>query len=433
MENSNNNTWCLIESNPCIFYDMLQKMGAKGLSVEDIFTLSSFDEYRENRDEVRMSHILGMEEYKGNSSKRSMKEEAMQENKNGNIVDNRLYKETNMDRKYNKLLKNYANLYGIIFLFNLDENYKTDKFVEHTVPPNLFFAKQMIPNACATQAILSIILNKEINLKEEIKNIKTFTEHFDYTMKGITLTNCDSLREIHNSYKPMVYIDNDLAGMHSSSDDNNFHFVSYIHFDQCVYLLDGLQNGPVLIKSSKEEIKDDWIGIAIDNIQNEMNEISNNNTSGKDCGFNLLAIIKDRETLIRQYMSIHMTVRMRATTKLISLGENIQLMNDIIEKNIEEEKVVEEEYMHPDIPEVSQLPENVQELHNIILKATKEIHFLEDLLDKELKQKRNWKRELDFKFFNFCPFIISSIKFMSKYNMLNDNYQQEKERKKNME
>lgn len=44
---------------------------------------------------------------------------------------------------------------------------------------HVFFAKQIINNACATQAILSILMNNsDIELGEDLSNFKSFTADF---------------------------------------------------------------------------------------------------------------------------------------------------------------------------------------------------------------------------------------------------------------
>ena len=54
--------------------------------------------------------------------------------------------------------------------------------------PELFFARQLISNACGTQALLSVLLNiqneKGVKLGEVLSNFNSFTQGLDGEMKG---------------------------------------------------------------------------------------------------------------------------------------------------------------------------------------------------------------------------------------------------------
>jgi ubiquitin carboxyl-terminal hydrolase L5 len=67
---------------------------------------------------------------------------------------------------------------------------------------DLYFPKQVITNACATQAILSILLNNEdkIDLGSELNELKSFTKEMDATMKGLSISNSEKIRIEHNKF-----------------------------------------------------------------------------------------------------------------------------------------------------------------------------------------------------------------------------------------
>ena len=62
---------------------------------------------------------------------------------------------------------------------------------------------QVISNACATQAILSVLLNaeqKEMSLGSTLGDFKEFVSAFDAPMKGLALSNSEEIRTVHNSF-----------------------------------------------------------------------------------------------------------------------------------------------------------------------------------------------------------------------------------------
>lgn len=71
-------------------------------------------------------------------------------------------------------------MYGLIFLFKWQsKNGQTAPAPVDTNADHVFFANQVINNACATQAILSILLNRDdVEIGQELKNFKEFTADF---------------------------------------------------------------------------------------------------------------------------------------------------------------------------------------------------------------------------------------------------------------
>jgi ubiquitin carboxyl-terminal hydrolase L5 len=132
--------------------------------------------------------------------------------------------------------------------------------------PNLFFANQVINNACATQAILSILMNQsdKVDIGPELTQIRNFSVGMSSKDKGWTIGNSDLIREVHNSFArqdPFTIEEDDRA---AKDDDDVFHFVGYVPYGGQLYELDGLQAGPI---SFGECTEDNWLSLARDQIQ----------------------------------------------------------------------------------------------------------------------------------------------------------------------
>jgi ubiquitin carboxyl-terminal hydrolase L5 len=82
-------------------------------------------------------------------------------------------------------LEQLGTVYGVIFLFKYPTgeargDTPQDGTYDHDAANKLFFAAQTIQNACGTQAIVSLLLNreKEVDIGKELKEFKEFAGEF---------------------------------------------------------------------------------------------------------------------------------------------------------------------------------------------------------------------------------------------------------------
>lgn len=200
----------------------------------------------------------------------------------------------------------------------------------------IFFASQVINNACATQAILSILLNsasKDIDLGKGLNDLKEFCFFFDPYTKGLTLTNSSEIRAVHNSFARQT-----LFEMDSKSENNNedvFHYVGYVPINGRLYELDGLKKGPIDLG----ECGDDWLQTVRPIIEKRIKKYSEG-----EIHFNLMAVISDRQMLYQ-----------RQIDELMATGGNL-LEVTRLEELMQEDRMKKNRYR----------VENIRRQHNFL-------------------------------------------------------------------
>jgi len=192
---------------------------------------------------------------------------------------------------------NCSPAHGMIFLFR----WKPEPMdsTEDTCPEHVWFANQVIDNACASLALLNIVFNCDADIGPQLKSFKEFSAQLNPPMRGLAVANNKHIRNIHNSFArkmEMVDVDINLAeiackkprALGSSSDDVDpgievFHFIAYVHVDNALYELDGLKKQPVKLCTCPKE---DWLVHAGPAVQERIASYGD-----EELLFNLLAIV----------------------------------------------------------------------------------------------------------------------------------------------
>jgi len=186
--------------------------------------------------------------------------------------------------------ENFAEVkpvYGLVFLFKwTPDSDPAGSVVQDSRLDNIFFAKQVINNACATQAIMSVLMNIEdsgVTLGTTLQEFKEFCGALDPETKGLALSNSDQIRSVHNSFARQTLFEFDSKK--ADKDDDVFHFVSFVPINGRIYELDGLKAGPVDHGPAGE----DWTDAVRPVIEARMMKY----TQG-EIHFNLMAVIQDK-------------------------------------------------------------------------------------------------------------------------------------------
>ena len=336
--------WCTIESDPGVFTELIKNIGVKGVQVDEIIDLDILE--------------VGDEP-----------------------------------------------VYGLIFLFKYMQNsgYKPNVLTDWD--NDLFFAKQEVQNACATQAILGILLNNtdKLDIGPTLNELKSFTQNMDPGTRGLAISNSEKIRVEHNKFShPEPFI---FTKKKAKDGDDVFHFVAYIHFKNAIYEIDGLQKGPILIENNVKN--EDWIKKVKPSIQDRINLYSQS-----EIKFNLLALVPDRLEKAK-----------KNEENLLKRKNYIEgLINGSVKPSSDDKEL--EEYNKMD---KATLQNSLKEFELLIKDNSQMIK------DEEYKVNK-YKEENERRQFNYIPFIYEILKIMAEKGELEENYKEaydkENEKKK---
>ena len=344
--------WCTIESDPGVFTELISEFGVSGVQVEELYSIDA------------------------------------------------------------ESMASLGKVHGLVFLFKWQQQ-KDDRPVaaEHG---DLFFAQQMISNACATQAILAILLNRpEVSLGEELTAFKAFTKEFPPELKGLAISNSDLLRTAHNSFtRPEPFLSEERA---ATKDDDVYHFISYVPFAGKLWELDGLKQGPVCLGDATEET---WLQVVQPVIQKRIEAYST-----KEIRFNLMGVIADRRVALQeQQVAVEKERNM-------TVGK-IQARSGKLPTPTELEQLALAHPQPPPMGEVAVDERSVDELYVALAHLARRSAQISTDINMETQKAEQWKIENRRRKHNYVPFIVNLLKQLAERGELMPLLEAAKSRKK---
>uniref|UniRef100_A0A3P8UR93 Ubiquitin carboxyl-terminal hydrolase n=1 Tax=Cynoglossus semilaevis TaxID=244447 RepID=A0A3P8UR93_CYNSE len=307
--------WCLMESDPGVFTELIKGFGCKGAQVEEIWSMEP-----ENFENLKPVH-------------------------------------------------------GLIFLFKWQPGEEpAGSIVQDSRLDQIFFAKQVINNACATQAIVSVLLNcshSDMLLGDTLTEFREFSQSFDaFASKHLMMTNKNKTKELHTGFFCFFFRQQmfEFDAKSSAKDEDAFHFVSYVPVNGRLYELDGLREGPIDLGTCNQ---DDWISAVRPVIEKRIQKYSEG-----EIRFNLMAIVSDRKMIYERKIAMLQT------------------------------QLTEDEPMDTD------------QSSTFLSSIQSEIAKYQLLIDEENQKLKRYKIENIRRKHNYLPFIMELLKTLAEYQQL---------------
>lgn len=210
-------------------------------------------------------------------------------------------------------------VYGVIFLFKYptDTPYTSaekphEGTFDHDAAERIFFAAQTIQNACGTQALLSVLMNKQdksgpegpeagyLDIGERLRDFREFTMALPPEFRGEALSNSELIRDVHNSFaKSSPFVDETQRTTGEAEDV--YHFVAYTPVGGVLYEMDGLQPAPISHGPCSQE---QFPARVMEVLQRRVNRYD-----ATEIRFNLLAMVRDLRIRAKDFGDTEMLER----------------------------------------------------------------------------------------------------------------------------
>ena len=237
-------SWCTVESDPGVFTEVIRNLGVEGVQVEELYDLD-------------LDHLLSLQP-----------------------------------------------VYGLIFLFKWEKDDLIDDgrqlLTDEALHRHIFFARQTVQNACATQAIVSVLLNRpEVRLGPGLDSFKDFALALPPDMRGEAIGNSDFIRQAHNAFaRPEPFVFEEKKD-DSGEGEDAFHFIGYVPVQGQLYELDGLKPAPITlgaVQGGSDGVE--WLQRAKASIERRVQRYAE-----KEIRFNLLALVRTPRDALQERLT----------------------------------------------------------------------------------------------------------------------------------
>ncbi|XP_023938738.1 ubiquitin carboxyl-terminal hydrolase isozyme L5 [Bicyclus anynana] len=204
----------------------------------------------------------------------------------------------------NGVLENLRPVHGLIFLSKYVQAGEASNPVLTDDLEDIYFAKQVAENACAAHAILNILLNcvhPDIDIGEDLTELKESSMVLNPYMRGVALTNSETVKNAHNfmSTQYEVDIEPEPNANMLNKDDDSYHYISYMEINGRLYEMDSFREGP--IDHGPVYAGQNWLNVVRPIIQAKMNIFVAQNSE-----FKLMALVSDRKMVYERKLN-HLT------------------------------------------------------------------------------------------------------------------------------
>lgn len=162
--------------------------------------------------------------------------------------------------------------------------------------------------------------------------------------------------------------------------------------------------GPIEIKAPAGASIDDWLSIAKPEVRSRIEKYS-----GGEIRFNLLAITKDESYSVETEILKLRHLRQRVNIKLVSLGEDLELDDEVDDDDAPEGVTAFED-----------LSDDVDELKKMATESESKISTLKTSIQSALDKKAQWKKENERRRHDYVPFLLAALKCLAKKGTLVD-------------